>query len=82
MSEQNHTPAKIQQRDKGKLKEEKDNTATSKRMNSKSTVDDHTNESMIIRPVPLKYAKVSILPSHLKLKRTKKRTNMESKITE
>jgi len=43
MSEQNHTPAKIQQRDKGKLKEEKDNTATSKRMNSKSTVDDHTN---------------------------------------
>ncbi|HMH09775.1 MAG TPA: hypothetical protein VK553_03645 [Candidatus Nitrosopolaris rasttigaisensis] len=82
MSEQNHTPAKIQQRDKGKLKEEKDNTATSKRMNSKSTVDDHTNESMIIRPGPLKYTKVSILPSHLKLKRKKNMTNRESKITE
>ena len=82
MSEQNHTPAKIQQRDKGKLKEEKDNAATSKRMNSKSTDDDHTNEPMIIRPVPLKYTKVSILPSHLKLKRKNKMTNSESKTVE
>jgi hypothetical protein len=82
MSDQDdNTPAKMQQRDKGKLKEEKDNAATSKRMNSKST-DDDTNEPMIIRPVPLKYTKVSILPSHLKLKKKKKMTNMESKIAE
>jgi hypothetical protein len=82
MSDQDdNTPAKIQQRDKGKLKEEEGNTAPSKRMNSKSA-DDNTNEPMIIRPVPLKYTKVSILPSHLKLKRKKKTTNRESKITE
>lgn len=82
MSDQDdHTPAKIQQRDRGKLKEEGGNTAPSKRMNSKST-DDDTNEPMIIRPVPLKYTKVSILPSHLKLKRKKKMTDMKSKIAE
>ena len=68
MSDQDdHTPAKIQQRDKGKLKEEEGNTAPSKRMNSKSK-DDDTNAPMIIRPVALKYAKVSILPSHLSLR--------------
>jgi hypothetical protein len=77
-----HIPAKIQQRGKGKLKEEEGNTTPSKRMNSKSTDDDDTNEPMIIRPVPFKYTKVSILPSHLKLKRKKKMTNMESKIAE
>jgi hypothetical protein len=82
MSDQDdHIPAKKQQRDKGKLKEEGDNTPSSKRMNSKNT-DDDTNEPMIIRPVPLKYTKVSILPSHLKLKRKRKMTNRESKITE
>ena len=70
MSDQDdHISAKIQQRDKGKLKEEEGNTAPSKRMNSKSTDDGHTNEPMIIRPVPLKYTKVSILPSRLRLKR-------------
>jgi hypothetical protein len=76
-----HAPAKIQQRDERKLKEEEGNTTPSKRNNSKSTDDDDTNAAMIIRPVALKYTKVSILPSHLKLKR-KKMTNRESKITE
>jgi hypothetical protein len=71
MSDQDdHTPAKIQQPNKRKSKEEEGNTAPpSKRMNSKSTDKDHTNEPIIIRPVPLKYTKVSILPSRLKLKR-------------
>ena len=67
---------------RGKSGNNDGNIVPSKRMNSKSTVDDHTNESMIIRPGPLKYTKVSILPSHLKLKRKKNMTNRESKITE
>jgi len=62
------------ERNKRKLQEDEGNTALSKRMNSKSTDDDHTNGLTIIRPLPLKYTKVSILPSHLKLKRKKKMT--------
>jgi hypothetical protein len=77
-----HTPSKIQQPNKRKSKEEEGKTTLSKRMNSKSTDKDHTNEPIIIRPVPLKYTKVSILPSHLKIKRKKKMTNRESKTTE
>ena len=77
-----HTPAKIQQPNNRKSKEEEGKTALSERMNSKSTDKDHTNEPIIIRPVPLKYTKVSILPSHLKIKRKKKLTNRESKTTE
>jgi hypothetical protein len=41
-------------------------------MNSESTDDDHTNEPITIRPLPLKYKIVSILPSHLKLTRKRK----------
>jgi hypothetical protein len=63
------------ERNKRKLKEER-NISVSKRMNS--DVDD-LNEPMIIRPVPLKYTKVSILPSHLKLTRKKKMTNKKVK---
>ena len=66
-----HTPAKILQPNKRNSKEEEGNTALPKRMNSKSTDKDHMNEPMVIRPVPLRYTKVSILPSHLKLKRKK-----------
>jgi hypothetical protein len=60
----------------------KSGTVPSKMMNSKNTDYDHTNEPMIIRPPPLKYTKVSILPSHLKLKRKKKMTNSEGKTVE
>jgi hypothetical protein len=75
-----HTPTKKysdksgnnDERNKRKLKEEEGNTALSKSANSKSTDDDHTNEPTIIRPLPLKYTKVSILPSHLKFKRKRK----------
>jgi hypothetical protein len=67
---------------RGKSGNNNGNTVPSKRMNSKNTDDDHTNEPLIIRPVPLKYTKVSILPSHLKLKRKKKMTNTESKTVE
>ena len=55
-----HTPAKIQQPNKRKSKEEEGKTTLSRRMNSKSTDKDHTNEPMIISPVPLKYAKVCV----------------------
>ena len=60
---------------RGKSGNNDGNIVPSKRMNSKNTDDDHTNEPMIIRPVPLKYTKVSILPSHLK-------PNSESKTVE
>jgi hypothetical protein len=67
---------------RGKSGNNDGNIVPSERMNSKITDDDHTNAPMIIRPVPLKYTKVSILPSHLKLQGKKKMTNRESKITE
>ncbi|PWU78624.1 MAG: hypothetical protein DLM72_21530 [Candidatus Nitrosopolaris wilkensis] len=67
-------------RNKRKLNDD-GNTALSKRMNSERADEQHAKEPMIIRPLPLKYTKVSILPSHLKLERTKKTTNRESKIT-
>ncbi len=67
-----HAPAKIQQRDKRKLKEDEGNTGLSKRK-SESTDGDHTNEPTIIKPLPLKYTKVSILPAHLKLRKKKTR---------
>ena len=60
------------EQNKWKLKKYARDTTLSKRMNSESTDDDHTNEPITIRPLPLKYKIVSILPSHLKLTRKRK----------
>ncbi len=49
-----------------KTKEEKDNTTVSKNKD-----EEHTKGPTIISPLPLKYTKVSIRPSHLKLSKKK-----------